>query len=140
VGLTTRRVSSIAAHLVARSSEPLPYPGQHEARQLTRWNGSTLILVFAAVAGWSFLNGANGVVANTWIRFRQAPTAAGQAATNRSGRATVNDAQYLCAVALTIVDIHGSSRCRFRSRRSSLTRGSGGLTSSRVETQQHHRC
>jgi hypothetical protein len=75
--------------LLSLPHEPLPYPGQHETRQLTRWNGSTLILVFAAVAGWSFLNGADGVIANTWIRFRQAPTAAGQAANNRSGRATV---------------------------------------------------
>src|SRR5512132_949417 len=58
--------------LLSLPHEPPPYPGQHETRQLTRWNGSTLILVFAAVAGWSFLNGADGVIANTWIRFRQA--------------------------------------------------------------------
>ena len=41
--------------LLSLPHEPLPYPGQHETCRCTRWNGSTLILVFAGCCRMVFL-------------------------------------------------------------------------------------
>jgi hypothetical protein len=78
----------------------------------TRWNGSTLILVFAGCCRMVFLERCRWGDRQHLDSVPPGGTRAGLAATNRSGLAAGNHAQHLCAVALTIVDIDGATRCQ----------------------------
>ena len=96
--------------MVAVSDQPLPDFVTARLASWTRWNTSTLTAAFGSVSVMAFLNASDWSIATASTRFRQAAVRAfSQPPTAAESRPSTMP-RSLPLSALTVVDIHGSTR------------------------------